>query len=61
MAALDLESKIRIEGDDVWIKTTPGRLKAYLSEHHGFGEVTSQSRAAADKFLELLKYAAAKC
>ena len=60
MAAAELESKVRIEGGDVWIKATPGRLKAFLSEYHGFGEVAPQSRAAADKFLELLVFAARK-
>ena len=60
MAAADLDSKIRIDGDDVWIKTTPGRLRAFLSVHFGFGQKTPQSVGAPQNFLDLLKAAEAK-
>ncbi|HRP09945.1 MAG TPA: hypothetical protein PLK37_02820 [Terricaulis sp.] len=60
MAKLDLEASVRVEGGDVWIKATPGRLNAFLSKHFGFGNVAPQSEGAAQDFLEVLLFAAEK-
>lgn len=56
MAGLTLEEHVRREGDDIWIKATPGRLKAFLSLMDG-EPLPPQSKGAADKFLTLLRYA----
>lgn len=57
MAELGMESKVRVEGGEVWIKATLGRLKAFLTKYDARGPLNDGS---ADKFLALLRHAMTK-
>jgi hypothetical protein len=40
---------------EVWIRVTPGRLRAFLARYVDQTDLAPQSRGAADQFLTLLR------
>jgi hypothetical protein len=57
MAEYDLGALLDYERTpgEVWIRVTPGRLRAFLARYVDQTDLAPQSRGAADMFLKLLR------
>lgn len=58
MAGLDLETMVRREGNDVWIKVTPGRLDTFLAYYIRKTDMAGRNVGTAQRFLALLEHVA---
>jgi hypothetical protein len=60
MAGLDLRNMIRREGNETWIKVTPGRVDTFLACYVYRTDMTGRNIGSAQRFLALLETVSGK-